>query len=460
MHPAGFYCAILGGRIIEGRVMKTVFLYFILLCMFAGLVTAQTTLWQFNGLASWDYFGCSVARAGDVNWDGFPDIVVGAPSADPGGRSMAGQVRVFSGKDGSVLHTFNGLATVNHFGGSVAGVGDVNRDGYADIVVGAQSARPGGRRYAGQATVFSGKDGSVLHTFNGLAAGDMLGFSVAGVGDVDRDGFPDFIVGAPLAGPGGRLRAGQVRVFSGKDGSVLHTFNGLLSGNWFGYSVAEAGDVDRDGFPDFIVGAPYAYSGRWANAGQVRVFSGKDGSVLHTFNGIAARDSFGISVAGVGDVNRDGFPEFIVGAIEVDSGGRADAGQATVFSVATTAISGSGSPRIGRTMNLNLTAFSDANLPYHVGSSLSMGPIQIDNRLLNLSPDVLFVLSIQGLFPTIFSNYIGIINNSGQGTAAINIPNTPLLIGIRIHSAFVTISGIQPSGIRSISNSYVFTIIR
>ena len=209
--------------------MKTVFLAFVLLCMFAGMTHGQTVLWQFNGLASADWFGNSVAGAGDVNRDGYDDFVIGANRASPGGRMGAGQATVFSGKDGSVLYTFNGLASGDFFGTSVAGAGDVNRDGFPDIVVGAHLASPGGRMGAGQATVFSGKDGSVLHTFNGLVANDFFGWSVAGAGDVNRDGGPDVIVGARMASPGGRSWAGRATVFSGKDGSVLHTLNGLAA---------------------------------------------------------------------------------------------------------------------------------------------------------------------------------------------------------------------------------------
>ena len=333
-----------------------------------------SVLHTFNGLAANYYFGTSVAGADDVNRDGFPDVIVGAHAADPGGLTDAGQATIFSGKDGSVLYTFNGLAASDNFGCSVAGAGDVDRDGYPDFIVGAYCADPGGLNDAGQARIFSGKDGSVLHTFNGLAVNDYFGWSVAGAGDVNKDGFPDLIVGAHGADPGGLSQAGQATVFSGKDGSVLHTFNGLSAGDNFGWSVAGASDVDLDGYADLIVGASAADPGGLSQAGQATVFSGKDGSVLYTFNGLATYDNFGISVAGAGDVDKDGYADLIVGAFGADPGGRPRAGQATVFSIVIpTNISGTGNPSIGRTMTLHLLASGDSDLPYQVGSSLRYG---------------------------------------------------------------------------------------
>ena len=417
-----------------------------------------SVLHTFNGLAAGDYFGASVASAGDVNMDGYADLIVGAYMADPGGLSSAGQATVFSGKDGSVIHTFNGLAASDSFGYRVAGAGDVNRDGYADLIMGAYGADPGGRSSAGQATVFSGKDGSVLHTFNGLAASDWLGISVAGAGDVDKDGYPDLIVGARQADPGGLSNAGQATVFSGKDGSVIHTFNGLAAGDQFGCSVATAGDVDKNGYADLIVGAYYADPGGLSSAGQATVFSGKDGSVIHTFNGLAAGDRFGWSATGAGDVNMDGISDLIVGANAADPGGRSNAGQAAVFSIATVILSGAGSPSIGGIISLHLLAPGDGNLPYQVGSSLGTGPIPVDTRLLNLDPDAILFLSVGGMVPVIFSNYSGVLDSTGQGTAALNIPKETALVGYHIHSAFVTLDMSAPSNIKSISNTFSFVI--
>ena len=111
-------------------------------------------------------------------------------------------------------------------------------------------------------------------------------------------------------------------------------------------------------------------------------------------------------------------------------------------------------------MALVLTAANDANRPYQVGSSLGTGPIPIDNRQLDLSPDDLLVVSVSGLWSWIFSGYQGLLDGQGQGGAAINIPNLAALVGVRLHTAFLTIDPTAPSGIRSISNTFSFSVTR
>ncbi|MHC4515017.1 MAG: hypothetical protein ACYTGW_10695 [Planctomycetota bacterium] len=280
-------------------------------------------LYTFNGDSTGDGFGRSVRGAGDVNKDGYADLIVGAPGDDNNG-SGSGSARVFSGKDGTILYTFNGDSAGDNFGVSVSGAGDVNKDGYADVIVGASWDDNNGSS-SGSARVFSGKDGTILYTFNGDSAWDILGCSVSGAGDVNKDGFADLIVGAP-----GDNNNGSARVFSGKDGTILYTFNGDSANDMFGTSVSGAVDVNNDGFADLIVGA-YADDNNGSGSGSARVFSGKDGTILYTFNGDSAGDQFGLSVSGAGDVNKDGFADLIVGA-QLDDNNGTDSGSARVFS--------------------------------------------------------------------------------------------------------------------------------
>ena len=287
-----------------------------------------STLYTFNGDFTGYDFGNSVSGAGDVDGDGFADLIVGAPRDNNG--SYLGSARVFSGIDGSILYTFN--ADVYSFGGSVSGAGDVNGDGFADLIVGATNVNQVGVADVGFARVFSGIDGSILYTFNGDSAGDFFGGSVSGAGDVDGDGFADLIVGASFALDNDGFATGSARVFSGIDGSILYTFNGDFYR--FGGSVSGAGDVDGDGFADLIVGAINVIQAGVSFAGSARVFSGIDGSPLYTFNGDSAGDYFGNSVSGAGDVDGDGIADLIVGAPwALDNDGFAS-GSAQVFSVA------------------------------------------------------------------------------------------------------------------------------
>jgi uncharacterized protein YciU (UPF0263 family) len=161
-------------------------------------------------------------------------------------------------------------------GGSVSGAGDVNGDGYVDVIVGAVYDDKKGSN-SGSAPVFSGKDGRILYTFNGDSAGDLFGASVSGSGDVNNDGFADVIVGAE-GDDNKATDSGSARVFSGKDGSILHTFNGDRTYDGLGTSVSGAGDINNDGFADVIVGASRD-DNNGVDSGSARVFSGKDGIV-------------------------------------------------------------------------------------------------------------------------------------------------------------------------------------
>ncbi len=121
-------------------------------------------------------------------------------------------------------------------------------------------------------------------------------------------------------------------------------------------------------------------------------------------------------------------------------------------------ISGSGAARPGGTVTLSLFSPADPGLPYQTGTSLGKGPIPIGSRKLNLSPDDLLLVSVQGFLPMIFKNYNGLLDAAGKATAQIVIPNLPALVGVRLHSAFLTIKAGAPQNIASISGTYSFTI--
>ena len=283
---------------------------------FAQTIT-HVPLFTIDGDVGDRNFGISVSGAGDVNGDGFDDLIAGAPGDDNNGNDDSGSARVFSGADGSILYTFDGDSALDVFGESVSGAGDVNGDGFDDLIVGAPGDDNNGSN-SGSARVFSGVDGSVLYTLHGDAGGDFFGTSVSDAGDVNGDGVDDLIVGATVSVQ--TIRVEYARVFSGADGSILYTFFGDSLGNFFGSSVSGAGDVNSDGFDDLIVGAPRA-DNNGLSSGTARVFSGANGSVLYDFDGDSSNNWFGISVSGAGDVNGDGFDDFIVGASRAAGGG-------------------------------------------------------------------------------------------------------------------------------------------
>ena len=324
-------------------------------CLLGLSRVAQGQDWEaryvVDGTSENQRFGSSVSSAGDVNKDSYSDFIVGAPGeSNPRNKPGAGSARVFSGKDGKILYTFYGESAGDQLGGSVSEAGDVNADGYGDVVVGARdrafvfSGKDGSIVYThfgysvvskagdvnadgfddvllgapqfanggfsrGLATVFSGRTGEIVRMIYGAADFEELGRSVSGAGDINRDGFDDFIVGGPGGVGSGGTPSGVARVFSGKDQSFLYAFPGDGERHAFASSVAGAGDVNADGFPDVLVGSGYPFWGRH----YVKIFSGKDGKVLYHLPGNAS-DAFGGSVSGAGDVNRDGFDDFIVGA--------------------------------------------------------------------------------------------------------------------------------------------------
>lgn len=286
-----------------------------------------TLLFEVVGEGAGDQLGWSVGGAGDTNKDGVPDVVVGAPFDDDKGTN-AGSARVHSGKDGSLLLRLQPDGQFEIFGVSVAAAGDVNDDGFDDVIVGSHGTNLNGGN-SGAARVFSGKDGRRLHLFVGDSAFDFFGHTVGGVGDLNRDGHDDVIVGAPDDDNNGR-ESGMARVFCGKSGKTLFQLDGDGVDDFFGHSVAGAGDVNKDGTPDFIIGANEFFGVR-PGRGYARIHSGTDGKVLHSFRGDKDGDFFGEPVRGIGDVDNDGHADAVIGAHRSDANGT-DSGLVKVFS--------------------------------------------------------------------------------------------------------------------------------
>ena len=292
----------------------------------------------FTGFAASDQFGYSASSAGDVNGDGYTDLIVGAPFNDAGG-SNAGRAYIYFG--GSIINSgvdliLTGLAAGDQFGFTVSTAGDVNGDGYYDVIVGAPLNDAIGAN-AGRAYVYYG--GSTMNNtadviLSGAAANDQFGASVSFAGDFNSDGFGDLIVGANLNDAGGS-NAGRAYIYFG--GSTMNNvvdiiLNGLAASDQFGISVSTAGDINGDGYGDVIAGALFNDAGG-SNAGRAYIYFGgnsPDNTADLLLTGAAAGDQFGISVSTAGDVNGDGFSDVIAGANLNDATGT-DAGSAYIY---------------------------------------------------------------------------------------------------------------------------------
>ncbi|MGD9315889.1 MAG: FG-GAP-like repeat-containing protein [Anaerolineae bacterium] len=297
----------------------------------SGLGT--TPRWTADGATTLERFGISVAGAGDVNGDGFSDVIVGAS----GWKGGIGKTYIYFGNERGLKlssdWSANGENSLDYFGFSVDGAGDVNGDGYADVIVGAYGY-DGDR---GKAYVYHGRavlpDETVDWTVTGESQDDRFGRALAGAGDVNGDGYADVIIGAPQHS-GGSLR-GWLSVYVGGAGGLSANEDwyarGESNGDYFGYPVAGAGDVNGDGFADLIASAALYNAGTFR--GQAYVYHGAalEPSLDTGWSpgGDATADQFGYSVAGAGDVNADGYGDVIVGA--PGHGGSNDYGKAYLF---------------------------------------------------------------------------------------------------------------------------------
>ncbi len=250
------------------------------------------------GAALGDGFGFVADELGDITGDGVPEFIVGAPGNDAAGAD-AGRADVYSGMDSTPLFTVDGEAAGEFIGWSVAGAGDVNGDGTIDFAAGSPNAG------AGVLRVYSGTDGSLLLDLSGASAGAQFGKVVAGIGDVDGDGRDDLLVGAE--------GLGQAIVVGGATGATLrtHTSPGIAN---YGFGVGALGDVSGDGVPDYAIGGGVGGSGR------VDARSGADGTLLYSVAASATSVQLGfIWIDSVGDVDADGVPDFFVSDINDSS---------------------------------------------------------------------------------------------------------------------------------------------
>jgi pimeloyl-ACP methyl ester carboxylesterase len=293
---------------------------------------SNTPSWK-GGPVGTSKFGQAVASAGDVNGDGHADILVGDPEYTHG-QAYEGGAFLFYGNSGGATDdpVWTAEADVQNtgFGASVASAGDVNGDGYDDVIIGAPkfpiAGGAQGRVFAYYGSPFGlhqNPDWSV--TYQGPVM--FFGQSVASAGDVNGDGYDDVIVGSNTFS-----QTGQAFVYLGSPNGLQTTFAwtvGGLSGESLGASVAGAGDVNDDGYDDVVIGVPGGAGGN----GKVSVYLGSPNGLLTqpvwSGTGDSPPGNLGSAVA-AGDFNGDGRNDVIAGA-PVYSRGLAEIGRAEMF---------------------------------------------------------------------------------------------------------------------------------
>ncbi|PXF20274.1 MAG: hypothetical protein CXX72_05080, partial [Methanobacteriota archaeon] len=290
-----------------------------------------------GGTASGDRFGHSTVPAGDVNGDGCDDLAVGAPGQLNTNSITSGVVHVFHGKAGglesSASWTAEGGAAGDEFGGRVTSAGDVNNDGYDDLLVAALGWSSAPTR-VGQIYLYLGNASGLLTTGHswsrsGSGANLVLGFTMAGIGDVNNDGFDDVAIASTrdfseLSG------YSRVQVYHGSANGL----SSMYAREWamdsqstmFGSALARLGDINGDGYDDLAIGEPLNDTSTGASSGgKVWIFTGSANGFAKNpaleIEGEVAGQLFGSAIAAVGDINDDGSPEVLITSLEYGNAG-------------------------------------------------------------------------------------------------------------------------------------------
>jgi hypothetical protein len=283
--------------------------------------------------------------AGDVNGDHYDDIILGAGDYDTALHTDAGRAYLFlgspSGPQSTPAWTFDGDQADGHFASCVSTAGDVNGDGFDDVIIGAW-LYDDGQEDEGKAWLFFGSDSGLAATPDWTGQNDspgaVYGYRATSAGDLNLEGFDDIVVGARRYSGDGLSREGRAYVYyGGPDGPSLApdwTFDGEQTGAEVGSSVAAAGDVNGDGYDDLVISA-FRYNAPDSDEGKVFLFYGGPEGLASTPDWTAEGDQagayFGYFAGSAGDMNGDGYDDLLIGAGLWDADSLVDAGRVDLY---------------------------------------------------------------------------------------------------------------------------------
>lgn len=387
-------------------------------------------LWTLAGGTSNGDFGESIAALGDVNGDLIPDFAVGDGAYDTttitGYITDSGAVWVFDGSNGSIIALLWGTIPYDRMGESLAPLGDVNADGITDFLCGSNGYSSPTLSECGLTAVHSGANAAQLFTVTGATSYIYSPSALAGVGDINGDGFADFLVGAQLEEPSGGLDQGSVTLHSGRPAD-----NGLILNKWFGTenlehlgcAVSSAGDVDEDGVDDFLFGANGSAFG-----GRAYIYSGGNGERLWISESEGWAHRYGSSVAGIGDINNDGSLEILIGSTRAwNMGPSPGAAYLLSFqnfaSVSATSLSAAAGGTVTWSLNFPDDYVHQSNhLRYRTLLSTTAGLSHAYGWQIPLGADSLFASSSSGFYPGVFTNPEGALNTDGDASVSAVLP--------------------------------------
>lgn len=253
-----------------------------------GNATADLLKLKSTNQVDFGLFGASVAGIPDVNGDGYGDVIVGAVEENGGGENQSGRVYIFSGKTGALIrsHVSPNAEFGGNYGIAVAGLRDINGDNRGDYMVGADEEDGAGTGASGRVYVYSGISGALLRTHASPHPESFgrFGQAVAAIDDLTGDGRGDYVIGSQQT-VSGDGEAGRAYVYSGATGNLLrsHTSPNSQFFGFFAAAVAGVPDANGDGRGDYLVGAPYEDGGGVNESGRAYLYSGTNGALLHTY---------------------------------------------------------------------------------------------------------------------------------------------------------------------------------